>query len=206
MFFFLLFFAALLFPGIAFAHVGQVGGFMAGLMHPVVGLDHLLAMVSVGIVSAQMGGRAIWSVPAAFVCVMGIGGFVGMQSYAFLEALAIITIIERGIIASVILLGLAIALDKKMPVWMAMLACGFFGFFHGFAHGTEIPDLVLSATYIGGFMLSTAFLHIAGVGIGEIARRVSNGTLVLRYIGAVILGMGLHIAYEAVMFEMAFAH
>ena len=200
----ILFLTIILFPDTALAHVGQTTGFIPGVMHPVMGLDHLLAMVSVGIVSAQIGGRAIWSVPLAFVSVMALGGVAGMQSYTFLDVDTIIALIENGIIASVILLGLAIALDKKLPVWIAVLTCGFFGFFHGFAHGAEIPDLSMSFTYILGFMCSTAALHIFGVGIGEIARRVQNGRVLLRYLGAVVLGMGLHMAYETLTLAIIF--
>lgn len=204
MLFVILFFLAVLLPGAALAHGFQGTGFFAGIVHPAVGLDHLLAMVSVGIISAQMGGRAIWSVPLAFVSVMAIGGLFGMQSYDFMDVEMIIVLIEWGILTSVMLLGLAIAMDKKMPVLIAMPSCGFFGFFHGFAHGTEIPDLALSANYIAGFMIGTTVLHIVGVGIGEVSKRFEAGPTVLRYTGAVVLGMGVHLAYLAIMLEVAF--
>ena len=193
---FLLLAMLVLFPNVALAHTMSTSGFTSGLWHPVLGLDHLLAMVSVGIVSTQLGGRAIWTVPASFVLIMALGGYAGMQSFDFLPIESIVVLIEQGITLSVILLGLAIALDKKISIAIAMLVCGFFGFFHGFAHGTEIPDVALSATYIAGFMVGTALLHIVGVGLGEIARRVPNGSTVLRYVGAVVMGMGLHIEYQ----------
>lgn len=198
-------FLCLLLPQEALAHgTGHTSGFKSGLMHPVLGLDHLLAMISVGIVSAQIGGRAIWTVPASFVVVMALGGFAGMQSYDFLDIGTIIVLVEQGIILSVIALGLAIALDKSIPVILAMIACGFFGFFHGFAHGIEIPDVVFSLPYIGGFMISTAGLHLVGVGIGEAAKKLPNGVTVLRYAGAVILGIGLHIEYETFALTFGF--
>lgn len=192
-----LLFLCVLLPQEALAHgIGGVSGFKAGLMHPVLGLDHLLAMVSVGVVSTQIGGRAIWTVPASFVLIMALGGYAGMQSFDFLDINTIITLVEQGIIISVIALGLAIALDKGIPMWLGMLACGFFGFFHGFAHGVEIPDVAFSMPYIGGFMVATALLHILGVGIGEMAKKLPSAITVLRYTGAVILGIGLHIEYE----------
>lgn len=187
-------------PQEALAHgVEGMGGFRAGLMHPVLGLDHLLAMISVGIVSTQIGGRAIWTVPASFVLIMAVGGYAGMQSFDFLDIDTILNVIEQGIIISVIVLGLAIAFDKGIPIWLAMLACGFFGFFHGFAHGVEIPDIAMSMPYIGGFMAATAALHLFGVGIGEAAKKLSKGVAVLRYAGAAIFGMGLHIEYETIV-------
>lgn len=195
----------LTFPQDALAHGGHGGGgFQAGLMHPVLGLDHLLAMVSVGIVSTQIGGKAIWSVPASFVLIMAFGGYAGMHSYAFMDINTIITVVEQGIILSVIALGLAIALDKAIPVILAMIACGFFGFFHGFAHGIEIPDVALSMPYIAGFMVSTALLHLVGVGIGEVAKKFANGVTFLRYAGAVILGIGLHIEYGVLALTFGF--
>jgi len=201
----LLLLVILFFPHDALAHGSMgVSGFKSGLMHPVLGLDHLLAMVSVGIVSTQIGGRAIWSVPASFVLIMALGGYAGMQSYDFLDINTIITLVEQGIIISVIALGLAIALDKSIPTLLAMVACAFFGFFHGFAHGIEIPDIAFSLPYIGGFMLATAALHIIGVGIGEAAKKLPNGVTILRYAGAVILGVGLHIEYGVLALAYGF--
>ena len=200
-----LLFLCVLFPQDAMAHgVGGAGGFMAGLKHPVLGLDHLLAMISVGVVSTQIGGRALWTVPASFVTIMAVGGYAGMQSFDFMDMNNIIVTIEQGIIISVIVLGLAIAMDKKIPVLLAMLACGFFGFFHGFAHGIEIPDVSLSLPYIGGFMAATAALHIIGVGIGEMAKTLPNGVSILRYTGAAILGAGLHIEYQMLSLTFGF--
>ncbi len=193
-------------PQDVLAHgLGHTSGFKAGLLHPVLGLDHLLAMVSVGIVSTQISGRAIWTVPASFVLIMTFGGFAGMQSFDFLDINTIITLVEQGIIISVIALGFAIALDKSIPMWIAMLACGFFGFFHGFAHGVEVPDITFSLPYIGGFMIATTALHIVGVGIGEVAKKLSGGITVLRYTGAVILGIGLHIEYEYLILVYGFS-
>ena len=172
---FLLLFLCVFLPQEALAHgLDGVGGFKSGLMHPVLGLDHLLAMISVGIVSTQIGGRAIWTVPASFVLIMALGGYAGMQSFNFLDINTIVVSVEQGIIISVMALGLAIALDKGIPMVIAMIACGFFGFFHGFAHGIEIPDVAFSFPYIGGFMTATALLHILGVGIGGNGEKASQ--------------------------------
>lgn len=185
----------MLVPGAACAHVEALsvyGGFPQGFFHPVFGLDHLLAMICVGVVSAQIGGKAVWGVPLTFVLAMVLGGVAAMNSP--IEILyEIIILIETGIAASVLLLGGAIALKKNITTFVVMIFVAVFGVFHGSAHGMEIPDLVVSQEYIAGFVTASALLHILGVGIGYISARFKNGPTVLRYIGAVVAGMGLHI-------------
>lgn len=177
----------LAFPAFAQAHdMTTNNGFMSGLSHPVLGLDHLLAMISVGILSAQMGGRAIWTVPSAFVGVMLIGGLMGMNGVPFFS-------VELGIALSVLVLGVAIAADKKLPTPLAMLAVGFFALFHGHAHGTEMPEIATPVLYASGFIAGTALIHIAGVIIGLVSKSISSGPQFLRYVGAGIAGIGLHI-------------
>ena len=125
-----------LIPDVVLAHDGgnvQIGGFLVGLIHPVLGYDHLLAMLSVGILSAQIGGRAIWTVPATFVGVMAVGGALGFTQINF-------TSTELGIAASLVILGLVIAAERTLPIQLAMLGVGFFATFHGYAHGTEMPE------------------------------------------------------------------
>lgn len=176
----------------AFAHSGPdgaEGGFAAGIAHPVLGLDHLLAMVSVGILSAQIGGRYIWIVPSIFVLVMAVGGVWGIYEWPMVWT-------EYGIAASVIVLGLAIACGPRIKPPFAMVAVAVFAVFHGYAHGLEIPDVTMSGGYIAGFMLGTAFLHLCGVAIGETARRLRHGPEFLRYAGAVVAGIGLHIFFD----------
>ncbi len=173
---------------IAHAHGVQGGGLINGLMHPVFGADHLLAMVAVGVLSVQMGGRAIWLVPSAFVGVMLFGGIWGMNEMPFFA-------VEIGIALSVLVLGVAIAFDKKMPVIWSMLCVGFFAFFHGYAHGAEMPNLAQPALYALGFIVATAFLHIVGIAIGEISKHVKNGESLLRYAGASIAGIGFAILF-----------
>ena len=174
------------FPSISYAHEGNGGGFMSGLTHPVLGFDHLLAMLSVGILSAQMGGQAIWRVPLTFVLVMLGGGVLGINGVPLFS-------VELGIAFSVLALGIAIALDKKLsPLW-AMVFVGFFAIFHGHAHGAEMPSLSKPVFYACGFVIGTAGIHIAGVLIGIIAERLKEGTQVLRYVGAGIAGVGFHL-------------
>lgn len=177
----------LLLPNIALAHeTVQAGGFISGLSHPVLGFDHLLAMISVGILSAQIGGRAIWSVPMTFVLVMLFGGVLGLQGIPFFS-------VELGIALSVFMLGIALAADKKLPTIFAMIFVGVFGIFHGHAHGTEMPHLAQPMLYVAGFIVSTIGIHIAGVFIGVFSKKINNGVQLLRYIGAGIAGIGFYI-------------
>lgn len=177
---------AALAPSLVLAHEGAslpYGSFIGGLSHPVLGLDHFLAMVSVGILSAQIGGRAIWTVPATFVAVMAFGGLLGYIDIG-------LTAIEAGIAISVLALGIAIASDRKLPISLAMTAVGFFAIFHGYAHGAEMPTVANSVTYAAGFLTGTAALHLFGVLIGDIARRNVHGNSVLRLAGGAIAGTG----------------
>ncbi len=173
-------------PQIVLAHDGAslpYGSFLGGLTHPVLGLDHFLAMVSVGIVSAQIGGRAIWTVPATFVAIMGVGGVLGYVDVG-------LSAIEVGIAFSVVVLGGTIALDKAVPVVFAMCAVGIFGIFHGYAHGAEMPVVANPYTYAAGFMTGTILLHLMGVVIGDISQHYEKGKLLLRVAGAAIAGTG----------------
>jgi urease accessory protein len=173
----------------AFAHENQVieyGSFLAGLTHPVLGLDHFLAMVSVGIVSALMGGRAIWTVPGAFVLMMAVGGMAGWWGLAIPSS-----VVEIAIALSVVLLGGVILLNQKLPMPLAMGAVTFFGFFHGFAHGAEIPDVAAPSEYAPGFMMGTVLLHLLGVLIGDMAQRYNRGVMILRVAGGAFMVLGL---------------
>ena len=178
-----------LFPSLAQAHIlSGEGGFLSGLTHPVLGFDHFLAMLSVGILSAQMGGRAIWAVPLTFVSVMAIGAFIGINAIALPG-------VEYGIALSVLILGFALAMEKKLvPIW-AMICVGIFATFHGHAHGTEMPKIVSPAIYALGFLMGTAGIHLAGVLVGVVSGRTAKGSDLLRYVGAGISGVGVHIIY-----------
>ena len=173
----------------AFAHEDQViqfGSFLGGLTHPVLGLDHFLAMVGVGIVSSMIGGRAIWAVPSLFVISMAIGALMGRYEGSLSE-----TVIEVGIAISVVLIGVAIAGEGRVPTWLIAGAVLFFGYFHGYAHGVEIPEIASPARYALGFLLGTALIHLLGVLVGEVAKRYAGGTTVLRVIGVAFAATGV---------------
>ena len=161
------------------------GSFLGGLLHPVLGPDHLLAMLSVGIVSSQIGGRAILTVPATFVVMMAVGGGVGLATDQFpMEA------VEFGIGASVLLLGGIIAVGRRLPTVAAMVAVSVFAVFHGYAHGVETPTVAEPGLYALGFLAGTATIHIVGVIIGEVARQYAAGVTIVRIAGASIALIG----------------
>lgn len=170
------------------AHENEVikyGSFLGGLTHPVLGPDHLLAMLCVGILSVQIGGWAILTVPATFVTFMAIGGAVGV-----LNGGIPMEIIEFGIAASVLVLGGVIAAGRRLPVVVAMVAVAVFGSMHGYAHGVETPTIAQPGVYAIGFLLGTACIHLLGVLIGEVARQYQSGPRALRIAGAAIAMMG----------------
>lgn len=176
-------------PGLANAHTfkGETG-FVSGVFHPVMGFDHLLAMLSVGIISAQIGGRAIWTVPLTFVSVMAFGGFLGMQNIDLPG-------VEYGIAFSVLILGLAVARGKRINSLVAHIGVAFFAVFHGHAHGAEMPEMADPFIFSLGFLLGTAAIHLAGVGVGLFSRQIRNGAETLRYVGAGIAGIGVYIIH-----------
>lgn len=172
----------------ALAHEDQVirlGSFWGGVLHPVLGLDHFLAMVSVGIVSAQIGGRAIWTVPTTFVAMMGVGYLFGRTDLGLGAG------VEWGILASVIVLGALIAAGRAVPLGVVFAGVTFFALFHGYAHGAETPEIANEGVYAVGFLSGTAAIHLLGVLIGAIAERYERGPLVLRGVGGVIVFLGL---------------
>ncbi|MEM6186947.1 HupE/UreJ family protein [Shewanella vaxholmensis] len=159
------------------------GGFMSGFNHPVLGFDHLLAMLSVGMLSTQLGGRAIWTVPLAFVTFMLVGGILGLYAIA-------VPFVEIGIALSVLLLGLAIAFDRQIPLLFAMPFVGVFAIFHGHAHGAEMPELASPVLYALGFLFGTAVIHLGGVMIGLGMQRMTGQRNLMRVTGAAIAAMG----------------
>ena len=174
-------------PVLAHGFTGRVG-FYDGLSHPVLGLDHFLAMVSVGIVSAQIGGKAIWTVPATFVSIMTIGGLFG-----FLLIIYEFFFVEVGIIFSVILLGFAISIDKKIPTKIIIFFVGFFGFFHGTAHGIEVPAAANPILFLLGFICGTTALHLFGVAIGYISTKTTTSSVILRLVGVSFAIYGIYL-------------
>lgn len=171
-------------------HSGTDGGIFAGLLHPILGIDHLLAMITVGLLSAQMGGRAIWTVPATFVSVMALGGILGILGIP-------LPFVEYGIALSVVVLGIALLARKKISIPLAMIFVGLFALFHGHAHGTELPALSETAldvfAYVFGFLVATAGLHLIGALTGQMAVNTPRGSSVLRYSGALIAAAGVYL-------------
>ena len=154
--------ALLLTAGPAFAHVGigPVDTFSRGFLHPLGGIDHILAMVAVGLFAVNLGGAALWLVPSAFVGTMIFGGALGYYGWP-------LPMVEVGIGLSVVVMGLAIAFGVRLPTIGAMALVGLFALFHGHAHGTEGIGLGISfLPYAAGFVIATASLHTAGVALG----------------------------------------
>jgi urease accessory protein len=159
-------------------------GWAHGLMHPFSGLDHILAMVAVGVWAAQTGRRpALWVLPTAFPLAMAAGGLLGVAGVP-------VPGIEAGIAASVLILGLLIAFQAKLPLVLSIALVGIFAVFHGHAHGTELPQAVSPVLYGLGFVAATAVLHLIGVGIGS-AMRLPAAMAALRAGGGAIAAAGL---------------
>lgn len=170
-------------PAFAHSSPGQAQGFVTGFVHPLSGLDHILAMVAVGIWGAQLKRPAIWLLPVAFPLIMSFGGLLGIRGVP-------IPGVEIGVAASAVLLGLLIAFEMQPPLWIAGLIVSTFAIFHGHAHGTELPKAAAPLTYALGFVLATGLLHASGILIGLLNLLPSGGRL-LRTAGALISGMGL---------------
>ncbi|AJC83688.1 HupE/UreJ family protein (plasmid) [Rhizobium etli bv. phaseoli str. IE4803] len=182
--------AAVALPAVASAHpaVGEAAGFSHGFAHPLSGLDHVLAMVMVGVLAFQLGGRALWLLPATFIMVMAIGGALGVAGVN-------VPFVEIGIAFSVIVLGTVVALNVRAPLAAALGMVGFFATFHGHAHGAEMPEDAAGAAYAAGFMIATALLHVAGLSLGYVISRAGErqGVFVTRAAGgiATIAGVGI---------------
>ena len=176
-----------LLPAIAAAHVGTgpTDGFTSGLAHPLGGLDHLCAMLGVGLWAAQRGGRAVWLVPLAFIGVMALGGLIGMAGVA-------LPLVETGIIASVLVVGILVAAAVRMPLAASAGLVGLFALVHGHAHGMEAPAAAAGLLYSVGFLTATMALLGVGLGLGWLANRTSSAALV-RYAGAAIALCGIYL-------------
>jgi len=168
---------------------GSDAGLISGLIHPVFGLDHLLAMVSVGVISSQLGGKNIWRIPSLFVCAMVFGGILGIFEMP-------LPFYEKGIAFSLILLGVGITFaDKTSSALIISLFVIFFGICHGFAHGVEIPKSVSPMLYTIGFLISTSVLHIFGVVIGEVLAMKSFWLKTLRFSGVIVGFAGVYFLF-----------
>lgn len=183
----------LLVPDSAWAHVesGQAGGFFSGLSHPVSGLDHVLAMIAVGLWGAQLGRPAVWLLPIAFPMMMAFGGMLGLMGVP-------VPGIEVGIAVSGIVLGALILGETGMPVAGALLVVAFFAVFHGHAHGTELSPGQNAMLYSLGFVTATGTLHAVGISIGQV-HRWGAGRLALRGAGSLVMAGGLFFLWGALL-------
>lgn len=154
-------------PAAAVAHtgVGATHGFAVGFAHPIGGLDHILAMIAVGLYAVLLGGRALWLVPSSFVLMMIAGALLGIAGVQ-------LPLVEVGIAASVVTLGLAVALRWNASALGAAALVGFFALFHGHAHGAEMPAAASSLSYAFGFVLATTILHLSGIAMGKATARL----------------------------------
>ena len=175
------------------AHVNKSEGvsFLSGLKHPISGLDHVVAMIAVGLWGAQLGAPAIWLLPVAFPMVMALGGMLGLLGVPLPG-------MEIGIAASAIMLGAAVMTESRPPLAAAAVLVGFFAIFHGYAHGSELPAGESGLLYSIGFVMATGCLHGVGITIG-IVHRWKWGQSVLRVAGAAIALAGIFFLWKAIV-------
>jgi len=176
-------------PAAAHTGTGLPGGFISGFIHPFTGLDHLLAMVSVGLWGAFLGRPLIYILPVVFPAMMVVGAIMGMFGVPLPP-------VEVGIALSVLVLGGSIALSLRAPVWAASLIVAVFAVFHGYAHGKELPSAADPVSYSVGFVLATGLLHVSGICIGLLNDR-PHGILITRSAGALIAMLGAWFLFRA---------
>jgi urease accessory protein len=171
--------ATVLAPEVGLAHTGEgvVGGFLSGFTHPILGFDHVVAMIAVGLWGAFLGQPAIWLLPVVFPVVMAFGGLAGVLGVP-------IPGVEAGIALSAVALGAMVALALRPPLWVAAILVGTFAIFHGHAHGTELPEAASPLAYGVGFVIATGLLHLSGIALGLLSRWPAG-------LGAVRVGGGL---------------
>jgi urease accessory protein len=182
----------LLSGGTAFAHAtfGVADGFVSGLLHPVLGWDHVIAMVAVGLWGAFLGSPAIWLLPVVFPLVMSVGGALGVAAVP-------VPGVETGIALSAVVLGVMIGFAARPPLWIAAAIVAAFAVFHGHAHGTELPAAASPLAYSLGFVIATGLLHLAGITFGLLTRWPA-GQLAVRAGGGAIAAAGLFFLVNAV--------
>jgi len=173
---------------VALAHTGleHAVSFASGFKHPWTGLDHALAMLAVGLWAGLNGGRALWAWPVAFVGVMVAGGALGIAGVP-------VPMVEPGILASVVVLGLLVLTAARLPVALGAALVALFALLHGHAHGAELPAHAAAATYAAGFALATALLHGLGLGVAYLCRS-DSGRLIVRAAGALTAVAGVTLA------------
>jgi urease accessory protein len=187
----LIFLLVLFWPAVVFAHTsgGESIGFLSGLKHPVSGLDHVLAMVAVGLWGAQLGPPAVWLLPVTFPMVMAFGGMLGLMGVQLPG-------VEVCIALSAVALGFMVFREAKPNLWMAAILVGFFAIFHGHAHGAELPPGENGILYSIGFVVATGLLHATGIGIGTV-HYWPKGRLALRAAGALVMAGGCAYLWRA---------
>jgi urease accessory protein len=168
---------------------GEATGFFWGVLHPISGADHILAMVSVGVWGAQLGQPAIWVLPVTFPIMMAFGGLLGFLGVP-------LPFTELGIAMSMVVLGGAVMLEARPPLPLVMAIVAFFAIFHGYAHGTELPEGESALLYSLGFVMATGFLHLVGIAIGVI-HRWDWGKGALRLAGSAVSLAGLVFIWSA---------
>lgn len=175
------------------AHIGTglPGGFASGFMHPFNGIDHLLAMFSVGLWGAFLGRPLIYVLPVVFPAMMVAGAILGMFAVPMPP-------VEVGIALSVLVLGGCIALSLKAPIWAATLIVAVFAVFHGYAHGKELPSAADPISYSAGFVMATGLLHVSGIGLGFI-NGWRRGIIATRSVGGIIAASGAWFLYQAIV-------
>jgi urease accessory protein len=180
-----------LWPLAAWAHVasGEAGGFLSGLSHPVSGLDHVVAMIAVGLWGAQLGLPALWILPVAFPMLMAVGGMLGLIGIPLPG-------VEVGIALSAVVLGALVLGRARLPLAAAVAVVAFFAVFHGHAHGTELQAGENAMLYSLGFVIATGLLHGVGITIGLI-QRWDLGRQALRGAGALVMAAGLYFLWGA---------
>jgi len=168
-------------PLLAHAHMygSNTNGFLSGFLHPISGLDHFLAMFSVGLWGALIGGRSVWTLPVTFPLLMVVGGILGILAVP-------IPSVEIGIALSIIVLGLGITLNWKPSEWIVLALISVFAIFHGHAHGTELPNAVNPSDYALGFVIATGLIHILGIAVGIISLKIFSQKLI-RGLGALVI-------------------
>src|SRR5262249_46462750 len=169
-------------PALAHEQAGVTGGLVSGLMHPLTGMDHLIAMVAVGIWGAQLGAPAIWVLPITFPLVMALGGVIGVLKFH-------LPMPELVIALSAIVLGAAVAMRLRVPFALAAAIVAVFAVFHGHAHGAELPNSANPLAYGVGFVVATGLLHLCGIAIGTLTRWTAGGRMI-QGLGVVIALLG----------------
>ncbi len=175
--------AVLVSPALAHEGQGVAGGFVSGLLHPMLGWDHVAAMVAVGLWGAFLGAPAIWLLPIVFPLVMAFGGALGIAGVS-------LPAVETGIAASAVVLGVMVIFGARPPLWVAGVIVAAFAIFHGHAHGTELPAAADAVAYAAGFVVGTGLLHVIGITLG-LATRWEAGRIAVRVAGGIIAVAGL---------------